>query len=246
VTVANTIHRHRRGDPAQRCDPGLRGVDPVTFTMDASQVERRFTPGPGRPPVHLYGHPATWTRSTPCGPPPPAGPGGRGPGPRGRAARTPRGQPRPRRLLQLLTPARTSEPTATRPGHASDPTSSPGCGSSRTTGGASKYDNVVLGTNSRLDTLQPRSCGEAPPPHQWNEERRERVRAYGQGVLYRDLPADSRPVALNDRCRPEGNRLGLVMLLIYSILAGARGTRGRSRERSMQPVAHGVTSAGSL
>ena len=48
-------------------------------------------------------------------------------------------------------------------------------------GGANKYDNVVLGTNSRLDTMQA-AILRAKLPHlqQWTEERRERALLYSK------------------------------------------------------------------
>jgi dTDP-4-amino-4,6-dideoxygalactose transaminase len=48
-------------------------------------------------------------------------------------------------------------------------------------GGTNKYDNVVLGTNSRFDTLQA-AILRAKLPHlpRWTEERRERVDAYNR------------------------------------------------------------------
>jgi dTDP-4-amino-4,6-dideoxygalactose transaminase len=48
-------------------------------------------------------------------------------------------------------------------------------------GGANKYDNVVLGTNSRLDTLQA-AVLRAKLPHlqQWTTERRERAALYSK------------------------------------------------------------------
>jgi dTDP-4-amino-4,6-dideoxygalactose transaminase len=57
--------------------------------------------------------------------------------------------------------------------------------------GADKYDNVVLGTNSRLDTLQA-AILRVKLPHLdgWNEERRGRVRAYIEAL------EGTRPLAL--------------------------------------------------
>src|SRR5438093_578103 len=59
-------------------------------------------------------------------------------------------------------------------------------------GGASKYDNVVLGTNSRLDTLQA-AVLRVKLRHldTWNRERRERAEAYGRGLA--DLPSVALP-----------------------------------------------------
>jgi len=50
-------------------------------------------------------------------------------------------------------------------------------------GGASKYDNLVLGTNSRLDTLQA-AVLRVKLRHldRWNAERAERARAYAQAL----------------------------------------------------------------
>jgi dTDP-4-amino-4,6-dideoxygalactose transaminase len=50
-------------------------------------------------------------------------------------------------------------------------------------GGTNKYDNVVLGTNSRLDTLQA-AILRAKLPHlqQWTDERRERAALYSKSL----------------------------------------------------------------
>jgi dTDP-4-amino-4,6-dideoxygalactose transaminase len=50
-------------------------------------------------------------------------------------------------------------------------------------GGASKYDNVVIGTNSRLDTLQA-AILRVKLRHldAWNRERRQRVESYGKAL----------------------------------------------------------------
>jgi dTDP-4-amino-4,6-dideoxygalactose transaminase len=63
-------------------------------------------------------------------------------------------------------------------------------------GGANKYDNLVVGTNSRLDTLQA-AILRVKLPHldRWNEERRQRVRAYTEaleGTPGVTLPAERR------------------------------------------------------
>src|SRR5439155_6789053 len=49
-------------------------------------------------------------------------------------------------------------------------------------GGTSKYDNVVLGTNSRLDTLQP-AVLRVKPGHlaRWNRHGRARPGGYAKG-----------------------------------------------------------------
>ena len=51
-------------------------------------------------------------------------------------------------------------------------------------GGAHKYDNVVVGTNSRLDTLQA-AILRVKLRHldAWNRERRERAAAYTKALL---------------------------------------------------------------
>jgi dTDP-4-amino-4,6-dideoxygalactose transaminase len=50
-------------------------------------------------------------------------------------------------------------------------------------GGKNKYDNIVPGTNSRLDTIQA-AILRAKLPHldTWNQERRDRVAAYSRGL----------------------------------------------------------------
>jgi dTDP-3-amino-3,4,6-trideoxy-alpha-D-glucose transaminase len=59
-------------------------------------------------------------------------------------------------------------------------------------GGANKYDNVVLGTNSRLDTLQA-AVLRVKLRHldQWNRERRERAAAYTKALA--DTPSVTVP-----------------------------------------------------
>ena len=66
--------------------------------------------------------------------------------------------------------------------------------------GRDKYDNVVPGTNSRLDALQAAVLRvKLRHLEQWNDERRERVAEYGrqlEGVAGVDLPGE-RPGALS-------------------------------------------------
>ena len=62
-------------------------------------------------------------------------------------------------------------------------------------GGANKYDNVIVGTNSRLDTMQA-AILRAKLPHlqQWTEERRERAMLYSKlldGVPGLGLPKEA-------------------------------------------------------
>jgi dTDP-4-amino-4,6-dideoxygalactose transaminase len=59
-------------------------------------------------------------------------------------------------------------------------------------GGANKYDNVVVGTNSRLDTLQA-AVLRVKLRHldQWNAERRERAQAYTRALA--DVPGLTLP-----------------------------------------------------
>ena len=190
VTVANTFIATGEAILLNGATPVFVDVDPSTFTMDASQVEKAITPRTKVIlPVHLYGHPADMDAINAL------------------AAR--RGLP----VLEDAAQAHGAELRGRRAGslgHAACfsfyPSKNLGaCGDAGMVtasdpsfvarvrqlanhgGGASKYDNVVLGTNSRLDTLQA-AILRVKLRHldQWNEERRGRVRAYRQALA--DLP----------------------------------------------------------
>jgi dTDP-4-amino-4,6-dideoxygalactose transaminase len=186
VTVANTFIATGEAILLVGARPVFVDVDASTFTMDPSKVEAAITPRTKLIlPVHLYGHPADMTAI-------------------GAIARA--------HGLRVLEDAAQAHGAAWRGrragalGHAACFSFYPGknLGAYGDAGmvtssdpdfisrvrrianhgaGASKYDNVVLGTNSRLDTLQAavlrvklRHLG------RWNEERRARVAAYAKAL----------------------------------------------------------------
>ena len=182
VTVANTFIATGEAIFLNGARPVFVDVDPVTFTMDPSALEGAIT---ARTkvivPVHLYGHPADMPAIVDI------------------AAR--HGMP----VLEDAAQAHGAEIAGRRAGGLSQAatfsfypgknmgaygdagmvTSNDAAFIARVRqlanhgGGANKYDNVVVGTNSRLDTLQA-AILRVKLRHldQWNEERRERVRAY--------------------------------------------------------------------
>ncbi|HEY8151546.1 MAG TPA: DegT/DnrJ/EryC1/StrS family aminotransferase, partial [Vicinamibacteria bacterium] len=190
LTVANTFIATGEAIVLNGARPVFVDVDPVTFTMDASKVEKAITPRTKVIlPVHLYGHPADM-------------------GPINAVAAR-HGIP----VLEDAAQAHGAEDEGRRAGtlgHAACFSFYPGknlgaygdAGCVVTDdrdfaarvrqianhgGGANKYDNVVVGMNSRLDTLQAailrvklRHLG------QWDAERRQRVRAYAHALA--DVP----------------------------------------------------------
>jgi dTDP-4-amino-4,6-dideoxygalactose transaminase len=186
ITVANTFIATGEAILLSGARPIFVDVDAETFTMDPAAVERAITPRTKLIlPVHLYGHPADMGAITAI------------------AAR--HGVP----VLEDAAQAHGAEVDGVRTGglgHAACFSFYPGknlgaygdagmvvsndgdfIGRVRRLanhgGGTSKYDNVVLGTNSRLDTLQA-AVLRVKLRHldQWDAERRERVRAYGRSL----------------------------------------------------------------
>jgi dTDP-4-amino-4,6-dideoxygalactose transaminase len=182
VTVANTFIATGEAILLNGARPVFVDVDPETFTMDATRLERALTPRTKLIlPVHLYGHPAEM-------------------GVISDVARR-HGLP----VLEDAAQAHGAECSGRRAGslgHAACFSFYPGknLGAFGDAGmvvssdreflervrrianhgaGAHKYENVVLGTNSRLDALQA-AVLRVKLRHldAWNRERRERVAAY--------------------------------------------------------------------
>ena len=195
VTVANTFIATGEAILLNGARPVFVDVDPVTFTMDPSRIERAIGPRTRLIlPVHLYGHPADMDaireiadrRGLPVledaaqahG----ASVGGRCAGSLGHAA------------CFSFYPGKNLGAY----GDAGMVVSNDGDFIARVRqianhgGGANKYDNVVLGTNSRLDTLQA-AILRAKLKHldEWTRERRERALAYHQALA--DLGPDALP-----------------------------------------------------
>jgi dTDP-4-amino-4,6-dideoxygalactose transaminase len=182
VTVANTFIATGEAILLNGARPVFVDVDPDTYTMDARHLERAITPRTKvLLPVHLYGHPADMDAILAIG---------------------------RRHGLPVLEDAAQAhgasiaERRAGALGHAACFSFYPGKNlgaygdagmvTSNDTafvdrvrrmanhgGGADKYDNVVLGTNSRLDSLQA-AVLRVKLRHldAWQAERLERVRAY--------------------------------------------------------------------
>jgi dTDP-4-amino-4,6-dideoxygalactose transaminase len=190
VTVANTFIATGEAILLNGARPVFVDIDPVTFTMDASLVEKAITPRTKVIlPVHLYGHPADM-------------------GPiHAVAAR--HGIP----VLEDAAQAHGAENEGRRAGtlgHAACFSFYPGknlgaygdAGCVVTSdrefaarvrqianhgGGTNKYDNVVVGMNSRLDSVQAAVLRvKLGHLEQWNAERRQRVRAYADALA--DVP----------------------------------------------------------
>jgi dTDP-4-amino-4,6-dideoxygalactose transaminase len=186
VTAASTFIGTGEAILLNGARPVFVDVDPQTFTMDASQVEKAL--GARTKvilPVHLYGHPADMSALN------------------GIARRY--GLP----VLEDAAQAHGAEVDGQRAGSlghsacfsfypgknlgafgdAGMVTSSDAAFIARVRqlanhgGGSHKYDNVVLGTNSRLDALQA-AVLRVKLRHldRWNHERRERVQAYTEAL----------------------------------------------------------------
>jgi len=195
LTVANTFIATGEAILLNGARPVFVDVDPVTYTMDAAQVEAALTPRTKLiVPVHLYGHPADMTPILDV------------------AAR------HGLRVLEDAAQAHGAELGGRRAGalgHAACFSFYPGknLGAygdagmvvsndaefvarvrqiANHGGGANKYDNVVLGTNSRLDTLQA-AVLRVKLRHldSWNHERRERAEAYTRALA--DVPSLTLP-----------------------------------------------------
>jgi dTDP-4-amino-4,6-dideoxygalactose transaminase len=203
VTVANTFIATGEAIIANGARPVFVDVDPHTFTMDPERLESALTPHTKVVlPVHLYGHPADMVAIQEI-----AG----------------------RREIPVLEDAAQAHGAelhgrrAGSLGHAACFSFYPSknLGAYGDAGmvvsndasfidrvrqlanhgqGRDKYDNVVLGTNSRLDALQA-AILRVKLRHlpQWNRERRERVAEYGRlldGVTGVELPSE-RPGVLS-------------------------------------------------
>jgi dTDP-4-amino-4,6-dideoxygalactose transaminase len=186
VTVANTFVATGEAILLNGARPVWVDVDPVTFTLDPALLERAITPRTKVIiPVHLYGHPADMEPILDI------------------AAR--HGLP----VLEDAAQAHGAEVGGRRAGtlgHSASFSFYPGknlgaygdAGAVTSNdasflakvrqianhgGGAHKYDNLVVGTNSRLDTLQA-AVLRVKLRHldRWNAERRERVQAYTEAL----------------------------------------------------------------
>jgi dTDP-4-amino-4,6-dideoxygalactose transaminase len=199
ITVSNTFIATGEAILLNGARPVFIDVDPDTFTMDPGQLESAITPQTRLIlPVHLYGHPADMAAIAAI------------------AAR--HGIP----VLEDAAQAHGAEIDGRRAGslaHAACFSFYPGknLGAYGDAGmvvsddadfiarvrqlanhgaGTNKYDNVVAGTNSRLDTLQAAVLRvKLASLDQWNRERRERVAAYSRalaGAPSVKLPAEAR------------------------------------------------------
>jgi dTDP-4-amino-4,6-dideoxygalactose transaminase len=190
VTVANTFIATGEAILLNGARPVFVDVDPDTFTMDPAALEAAITPRTRLViPVHLYGHPAPMEAINRI------------------AAR--RGLP----VLEDAAQAHGAEESGRRAGalghaacfsfypaknlgaygDAGMVVSSDASFAARVRqmanhgAGEHRYDNVVLGTNSRLDALQAAILRvKLRYLPEWDEERRERVGAYSAAL--RDVP----------------------------------------------------------
>ena len=186
VTVSNTFIATGEAILLNGARPVFIDVDPETFTMDPAKLEKAITPQTKVIlPVHLYGHPARMDEINAI------------------AAR--HGIP----VLEDAAQAHGAEIGGKRAGglgHAACFSFYPGknlgaygdAGMVVTNdadfaakvrqlanhgGGANKYDNVIAGTNSRLDTLQAAVLRvKLKELDTWNGERRQRVAAYTRAL----------------------------------------------------------------
>lgn len=186
VTVANTFIGTGEAILLNGARPVFVDVDPVTYTMDPGRLERALTPRTKLVvPVHLYGHPAPMKAIVEI------------------ASR--HGLP----VLEDAAQAHGAEEDGRRAGtlgHAATfsfyPAKNLGAAGdggmvvsndaafvarvrqvANHGGGAHKYDNVVVGTNSRLDTMQA-AVLRVKLRHldAWNRDRRERAAAYARAL----------------------------------------------------------------
>ena len=195
VTVANTFIATGEAILLNGARPVFVDVDPVTYTMQPAQVEAALTSRTKLIlPVHLYGHPADMKPILEI------------------AAR------HGLRVLEDAAQAHGAEIAGQRAGtlgHAATFSFYPGknLGAygdagmvvsndeefvarvrqiANHGGGKNKYDNVVLGTNSRLDTLQAAVLRvKLRHLEAWNRERRQRAEAYTRA--FSDAPSVGLP-----------------------------------------------------
>jgi dTDP-4-amino-4,6-dideoxygalactose transaminase len=202
VTVANTFVATGEAILLNGGRPVWVDVDPVTFTMDPGQLERAITPRTKViVPVHLYGHPADMEPILDIA-------GRHGLPVLEDAAQAHGAEVGGRRVGSLGHAACFSFYPGKNLGAYGDAgavTSNDAAFIAKVRqianhgGGANKYDNVVVGTNSRLDTLQA-AILRVKLRHLdlWNAERAERVRAYANaledvaGIVVPHVRADAR------------------------------------------------------
>jgi dTDP-4-amino-4,6-dideoxygalactose transaminase len=184
VTVANTFIATGEAIVLNGARPVFVDVDEASFTMDPAAIEAAVTPRTKLIlPVHLYGHPANMPEIL--------------------SVAERHGLP----VLEDAAQAHGAEVGGRRAGglgHAACFSFYPGknlgaygdAGMVTTNdaafaarvrqianhgGGSTKYDNVVVGTNSRLDALQAAVLrAKLPELHRWTEERLERALAYAR------------------------------------------------------------------
>ena len=233
VTVANTFIATGEAILLNGARPVFVDVDPETYTMDARQLESAITPRTKvLLPVHLYGHPADMDAIVAIG--------------------ERHGLP----VLEDAAQAHGASIGARRAGalgHAACFSFYPGKNlgaygdagmvtsndaafvdrvrrMANHGGGTDKYDNVVLGTNSRLDSLQA-AVLRVKLRHldSWDAERRERV------ARLRRRP-DGRP-GPRDASRAQGRALRL---------APVHGPAGAARSRAGPPGLAGHRHRGAL
>jgi dTDP-4-amino-4,6-dideoxygalactose transaminase len=186
ITVSNTFIATGEAILLNGARPVFIDVDPDTFTMDPRLLESAITPQTRLIlPVHLYGHPADMTAIV-------------------EVARR-HGIP----VLEDAAQAHGAEVEGRRAGTLGDAATfsfypAKNLGAYGDAGmvvsndrdlvarvrqlanhgaGTGKYDNVVAGTNSRLDTLQAAVLRvKLPYLDEWNRERRERAAAYARAL----------------------------------------------------------------
>jgi len=186
VTVANTFIGTGEAILLNGARPVFVDVDPVTYTMDTGRLEKAITPRTKLVvPVHLYGHPADMRAIVEIA-------SRRGVPVLEDAAQAVGAEDGGRRAGTLGHSATFSFYPAKNLGAVGDG----GMVVSNDTafvarvrqianhgGGAHKYDNVVVGTNSRLDTMQA-AVLRVKLRHldAWTRERRERATAYSKAL----------------------------------------------------------------
>jgi len=232
ITVAATFIGTAEAILLNGARPVFVDIDPVTYTMDPALVEAAITPRTKAIlPVHLYGHPADVdaiaTVAARHGLPVIED-----------AAQAHGATLRGRTVGSLGTLACFSFYPAKNLGAYGDGglvTSNDGALLSRVRqlanhgAGTHKYDNVVAGTNSRLDTLQA-AVLRVKLRHldEWNRERVERVRAYSAALA--GVPGLALPQEAED-ARSAWH--------LYTVRAGDRaGLQAHLRERGVATAVH--------
>ena len=235
VTRGQHLHRHRRGDPAQRRPAGVRGRRPAHLHADPDPARGGDQPRTRTKvilPVHLYGHPADMQAILEIAERPrPARARGRGPGPRRDAATAAARAASGHAACFSFYPGKNLGAYGDGgPGRLGRRRASwPACASSPTTAAARTSTTTwCSGTNSRLDTLQA-AVLRVKLRHldAWNEERR-RARARLRRRPWRGCPGLALP---RER---RGRALGLAPL--HDPRAGPRRRCRRTlREGASRP-----------